>query len=184
MIPLSYVAEYLYCPRSAYYLATDAPKYRDENLYIQSGRQVHLKVDQPYIRSKNSKKIKSSFRVFSDELGIIGKADVLEFLETSIVPVEFKRGKIRNNDMHDFQIALIVLCLREMFPDYSIMNGFIFYAEDKKKREIKFTDRQLISYKKTAMDIVKNFETNLVPKSFPMHKGEGCKGCCFYDLCY
>src|SRR5690606_11586463 len=95
-LPLSFIAEYQYCPRSAFYLLTDAPRSRDENDYIQSGRAVHQKVDEGYVHSKETKKIKSSVKIYSEKYSITGKADILEFHENGeIIPVELKRGKQR-----------------------------------------------------------------------------------------
>ena len=184
-IPLSFIAEYQYCPRSAFYLLTDAPKLRCENDYIQSGRQAHEKVDAGYSGSKSSKKVESSVRVFSEVLGINGKIDILEFYKNNeIIPVELKRGKARENQMHQIQLALTALCLKEMFPEKIIKKAAIFFCEDRKRQEILLTDDLLAVAKNIALEIHQKIQSGLNPKNFPMQKDQRCNGCCFYDVCY
>lgn len=184
LIPLSYIAEYSYCPRSSYYLLIETPILRDENTFIQSGRKVHEKVDKEYSRSKNGAIYKSSVRVFSSKLGISGRIDVLEFQDKFISPVEFKRGKSRDSKMHKIQLALIALCLKEMYPEKNIKNGYIFFSEDKVKKEVKLDDELLDKAKNIAIFIQDRNKKMLNPQDFPMNKTSGCKGCCFYDLCF
>jgi len=58
--------------------------------------------------------VKASTKIFSERLSIIGKTDILEFHESGeIIPVELKRGKTRKSTMHEIQLALMALCLRE-----------------------------------------------------------------------
>ncbi len=185
LIPLSYIAEYAYCPRSAYWLLTDAPRLRDENVFIQSGRRAHVKVDEGYVRSKSAKKIESSVRIFSKHLGIIGKIDVLEFYKNEeIVPIEFKHGRKRKNKMHSIQLALMALCLKESFPKSRIAKGAIFFTDDKQKIFVDFTSELLREAEIIAKRMASGVKEGLKPKDFLPQKDERCNGCCFYDLCY
>lgn len=181
MIPLSFIAEYEYCPRSAFYLLTDAPRVRDENNFIQSGRDAHQIVDEKYFRSKNAKRIESSVRVFSDEFQISGVVDVVEFFGDEIIPIEFKRGKTRKNTMHEMQLALAVLCLQEMFPNALIEKAAIFFTDDRKRKEFPIKEEMLEHAKKLAKEV---FQKALEPKNFPMIRDDRCQGCCFVPLCF
>jgi CRISPR-associated exonuclease Cas4 len=184
-LPLSFISEYQYCPRSAYHLLTDAPKLRDENNYIQSGRQAHEKVDEGYKASKSLKKIETSVRVFSKEFHISGKTDILEFYPNGeIIPVELKRGKTRYNSMHEMQLTLMALCLQEMFPENKIEKAGIFFTQDRQKKELIFTPDLFLKAKNLAKEVFEKTTSGLDPSSFPRMKDERCQGCCFYDLCY
>jgi len=183
-IPLSFVAEYEYCPRSCYYLLVDAPKLRDENQFIQSGRQSHQKVDDGYKASKSLRKIETSVKVFSEKFHISGKTDILEFYANSeIIPTELKRGKIRQSSMHQMQLSLMALCLREMFPQNKIKKGAIFFTQDRQKKEIIFTEKILEKARNLAQ-MVFSKSINCNPKNFPKFQDSRCKGCCFYELCH
>lgn len=185
MIPVSFVAEYAFCPRSAYYLLTDIPRYRDENEYIQNGRFVHQKVDKGYTFHKKAKKIVSSLHVFSEKFGLSGKVDYVEFFEDGeIVPVEIKRGKKRNSKMHQMQLALLGLCLKDMFPKLEVARGAVFFSGDRQKMWIPLTDDVLLAAVNLANEVNQKDQVGLDPRNFPMRKTLGCKGCCFYHLCY
>jgi len=182
MIPLSFLAEFEYCPRSCFWKLTGHAQIGDENKFIADGNAAHRTVDQKYFRSKNSKKIESSVRIFSEKFGISGVIDVLEFLpKNEIIPVEFKRGKIRENKMHETQLALTAVCVREMFPDFVVKKGAIFFAGDRRKKEIVLTDAKISSAENLAREISKK---ELIPQNFPAKKDARCDGCCFRELCF
>lgn len=184
-LPLSFIAEYQYCPRSAFYMLTDAPQSREENDYIQSGRAVHQKVDEGYTHTKGTKKVKSSVKIYSEKYAITGKTDILEFHESGeIIPVELKRGKQRKNPMHEIQLALMGLCLREMYPETIVKQGAIFFTEDRQKRTIPFTTELLSKAEEIAKQVVEKVRKGIQPKDFPALKDRRCNGCCFYDLCF
>lgn len=184
-LPLSFIAEFEYCPRSAYYLITDAPKLRDENNFIQDGRELHQKVDDGYKFFKKTKKVESSVKIFSEKYGISGKIDIVEFHENNIIiPVELKRGKSRESSMHAIQLALSAICLKEIFPDAKIENGAIFFCEDRQKIEIFFTDELIKKAQNIASFLKEKNSKMLIPKDFPALKDSRCVGCCFYQLCY
>ena len=184
-LPLSFIAEYQYCPRSSYYLLTDAPKSREENNFIQSGREAHQKVDEGYKASKQTKKVESSVRIFSEKFGISGKTDILEFYDNGeIIPVELKRGSKRTNSTHQIQLALMALCIKEMFPRNYVKQGAIFFTKDRQKEKINFSENLLNEAKDIAKTIIVKSRNGFNPKDFPLKKDNRCEGCCFYDLCY
>lgn len=186
LIPLSFIAEYAYCPRSTYYLLTDAPRVRDENTYIQDGRAAHRTVDEPYVRHKGAVRIRSALRIYSRKHGIIGKVDVVEFFrDNTMVPVEFKRGARRTNHAHKHQLALQALCLQEMFPAYTVTYGAVFFAADHRRQRYELSARDLTAAADLATAVHERLHAGAPqPQDFPMHRDPRCKGCCFYDLCY
>ncbi len=185
MLPLSYVAEYTYCQRSAFYLLVDTNSvYRNENEYIQEGRLVHQKIDIGYAYAKAERRVESSFFVFSKALNILGKIDLVEFFEDKIVPIEVKRGIRRNNEMHTVQLILAALCLQEMFPAHRIEKGAIFFTGDRKRIEIEFDDHLIQKTLNLVYELNKKTDKILDPRNFKMQKGKICQGCCFYDLCH
>lgn len=184
-LPLSYIAEYEYCPRSSYYLITNAPRLRDENDFIQDGRVQHKEVDEGYQISKKSKKILSSVKIFSEKYGISGKVDIVEFHgDKSIIPVEIKRGKCRESSMHNVQIALSAICLQEIFPGYKISFGAIFFKEDRQKITINLDENLLKKAQNLALHLKQKNQSSLNPKDFKPLKDHRCQGCCFKQLCY
>lgn len=186
MNPLSFVAEYEYCPRSAFWLLTEAPRYRDENEYIQDGREAHEVLENNYFRSNKEKIVQSSVRVFSETYFLNGKIDVLETIKATgeIMPIEFKRGKTRDNSMHKMQLFLSAICLEEMFPKKIIKTGGIFFTGDRKKIFFDITNEDKAKAKHLALEVWEKMQLGIHPKDFPMQKDERCNGCCFWDLCF
>jgi CRISPR-associated exonuclease Cas4 len=184
-IPLSFIAEYEYCPRSCYWkLSGEAPR-GNEYHFIADGNAAHEIVDAGYKHSKSMKKVESSVRVFSEEFHISGKTDILEFHQDGeIIPVELKRGKVRQNSMHEIQLALMALCLHEMFPENKVDRGAIFFTNDRHKEEILLRSELLEKAKNLAKTVFEKTKQGLDPLDFPRFKDERCQGCCFYDLCY
>lgn len=184
-IPLSYMAEYSYCPRSTYHLLTEAPRVRDENAFIQSGRHAHQSVDAGYRYTKSAKTVESSLWVYSEHLRVRGKVDIVEFYsDQTLVPIEVKRGAFRENRMHVMQLSLMALCLKEMFPQYRVESGAVFYKGDRKKKTIVFTKDLLKEAEYLAQEVSRKIEGGVVPKNFPPSLDERCEGCCFCHLCY
>jgi CRISPR-associated exonuclease Cas4 len=189
-LPLSFIAEYAYCPRSAYWLLTEAPRSRDENEFIQDGRGKHKVVDDGYVRSKNAKRIEASVRVFSEQHGISGKLDVLEFLSAKksgrleIIPVEFKRGKTRENKMHMQQLNLAALCVVEMYPEAVVKTGVIYFIDDRRRVEKSITAETRASAAQLAAAVHNACRHAIDPQQFEMKKDGRCTGCCFHSLCY
>jgi CRISPR-associated exonuclease Cas4 len=183
-LPLSFVAEYAYCPRSAYYLLVDAPRSRGENEYIVEGRVIHEKVDAGYVRHRGAKDVHASVSVHSDRYGLNGRVDVVEFADDAIIPVEFKRGTSRINHFHEIQLALMGLCLREMYPDRKVDQAAVFFAADRVRREIPLTLELLDEAAGIALDVQSKTQKILQPRAFPAVLDDRCKGCCFYELCH
>ena len=185
LIPLSFVAEYAYCPRSAYWLLVDAPKVRDENIYIQDGRAEHRPSDAGYKVKRKEKKCESAMHVFSDTLGISGRVDMVEWYEDgSLGVIEYKRGKFRKNIMHDMQLALLTLCLKEMFPRKIIRKAQIYFFEDKKRRKVNLSSVLLKNARLLVKEVHSKMQEDLSSKCFPLKKGKHCKGCCFQNFCF
>jgi CRISPR-associated exonuclease Cas4 len=57
---------------------------------------------------------------------------------TSLVPVEYKKGKRRAFENDDAQLCAQGLCLEEMFG-VTVERGAVFHAASKRRREVEFT---------------------------------------------
>lgn len=77
-IPLSAIQHYSYCPRQCALIHVEQTF--DENLYTLRGRAVHEQVDTPDSSPEHGKRIERALPLYSERLGLTGKADVVEFL--------------------------------------------------------------------------------------------------------
>ena len=133
LLPISLVAEYVYCPRSAW-LSHNAGTFR-ANEYTVDGELIHRRV---HTTGSNQREGRKQFRrvsLFSRRLGLIGYADLVEQEGDHYYPVEFKRGKSRNRQTHRVQLCAQALCLEEMLHQ-QIATAYMYYHESHQRVEI------------------------------------------------
>ena len=103
------------------------------------GTIVHEQADIPGYETVKGVTLLRALPVWSERLGLNGKCDIVErHPDSSLVPVEFKKGKRRKFDNDDAQLCAQALCLEEMFGQ-DVPRGAIFHAKSKRRREVAFT---------------------------------------------
>lgn len=138
-IPLSALQHWCYCPRQCALIHVE--QVFADNLHTLRGQAVHKQVDQPGVQVRAGLRIERALPVWSDRLGLIGKADVVEFeSDGTPFPVEYKHGS-RNKAAwiaacDDLQLAAQAMCLEEM-TGKPVPAGALFYATSKRRREVK-----------------------------------------------
>lgn len=132
---LSVVEHYAYCPRQAALIHVDA-EWVPNSLTAQ-GTADHAAVDAATRQvSKDGVESWHSLPVWSDELGIYGVCDVVEFSPGGPVPVEYKPSLSRSTQAPAAQqVAAQAMCLEEMF-DVVIDAGFIFTRRDRRRHRV------------------------------------------------
>ena len=90
-IPLSALQHWCYCPRQCALILIE--QVIAENLFTQRGQALHKRVDDPGFELRDGLRVERALPLFSDSLGLVGKADVVEFLpDGTPYPVEYKHG--------------------------------------------------------------------------------------------
>ena len=112
LVLLSMLEHYSYCPRQCALIHVEQTF--DENLYTQRGRFLHERVDEPGGEREGEVRAERALSLWSERLGLIGKADLVEFYGETPYPVEFKSGKRRKWGHDDLQLCAQALCLEEM----------------------------------------------------------------------
>jgi CRISPR-associated exonuclease Cas4 len=113
-------------------------------------------------------------------LGLIGKADVVEFLpDGTPYPVEYKHGPKRQQTHDDVQLAAQALCLEEM-TGRPVPMGAVYHASSRRRREIAITPtlRRLVA--ETAVAIRSMLQAGQMP---PAVNDARCPECSLIDLC-
>ena len=77
-IPLSALQHWAYCPRQCALIHVE--QVFEENIFTQRGQALHKRVDDPGFELRNGLRIERALPLFCDRLGLVGKADVVEFL--------------------------------------------------------------------------------------------------------
>lgn len=182
LIPLSALQHWAYCPRQCALIHLE--QVFEDNLYTQRGQAVHARVDQPGVEIRSGLRVERALPVWSERLGLIGKADVVEFLpDGTAYPVEYKHGS-RNKKASvaacdDLQLAGQALCLEEM-TGKPVPEGALFYASSKRRRCVAVTPELLERVESAAHEIRQMLATRRMP---PPVNDDRCRACSLRDLC-
>jgi len=176
-IPISALQHYIYCPRQ--FALIHIEEIYEENIFTIDGNFVHERVDNADNYYNKQKECENSLPVWSDELGIYGVIDVVEFEEGIPFPVEFKRGKKEDKLADDVQLMAQGFCLEAMF-DKNIEKGAVFYNKSRRRREVSFTP-ELRNELFETVNIVQNL---LYKKEVPPPvNDQRCRNCSLKRSC-
>lgn len=139
-LPLSALNHFLYCPRRAYLIHGEGIFLSNEHTL--RGDLNHEHADLPGFEHRAGWKLLRALPVWSDQLGLNGKADIVEVKEAGgrineARPVEYKSGK-KSKWLNDrVQLCAQALCLEEMFG-IPISEGLIFHAKSQQRTRVDF----------------------------------------------
>ena len=177
-VPLSALQHWAYCPRQCALIHQE--QVFDDNVHTARGQAVHALVDQPGYEINAGVKVERALPLWSDRLGLIGKADLVEIHpDGTPYPVEFKHGRKRRAVHDDIQLAAQALCLEEMFGR-PVHRGAIYHASSRRRREVLIDEalRRLVA--ETADAIRAMLVSNRLPA--PVNDAR-CRECSLKDLC-
>jgi CRISPR-associated exonuclease Cas4 len=177
-IPLSALQHYSYCPRQCA-LIHEEQSFAD-NLYTARGNAVHRHVDLEGYESRAEVRVERALPLVCERLGLIGKADIVEFLpDGTPYPVEYKHGPLRQKIHDDIQLGAQALCLEEM-TGHRVPCGAIYHASSHQRRDVSITVelRQLVV--ETTLAIRTMIKTGWMP---PAANDARCCACSLMDLC-
>jgi CRISPR-associated exonuclease Cas4 len=133
-VPISAIAHYSYCPRQCALIHVEQTF--DENQFTIRGQHAHERVDSGEDRSTRGVRGVRSIPLWSERLGLSGKADLVEFRDGVPYPVEYKVGK-RRGAHADLQLCAQALCLEEMLG-VDVPRGAVFHHAERRRYEVEF----------------------------------------------
>jgi CRISPR-associated exonuclease Cas4 len=181
-IPLSALQHWAYCPRQCALIHLEQAF--EDNVFTLRGQAVHARADQPGVEVRAGLRAERALPVFSDRLGLIGKADVVEFQpDGTPYPVEYKHGS-RNKKAaiaacDDLQLAGQALCLEEM-SGKPVPEGALFYATSKRRRVVPITPALRTTVETATAEIRAMLASGQTP---PPVNDERCHACSLRELC-
>lgn len=131
VVPISALEHYSYCPRQSALIHVEQTF--DENVFTVRGSLAHKRVESGVTTTPNGVLQMRSVPLWSDEHGLIGKADVVEFLEGVPVPIEHKSGEV--GDHAAIQLCAQALCLEEMLQ-VPVPTGFLYSYATKRRKKV------------------------------------------------
>ncbi len=190
LFPLSYITQYGYCPRRCFLLALEQEW--NENEYTAQGRSDHARVHNARLERKGEDLYLYELSVFSRSLGVNGKCDCLEahvdpsgvslpygIGKYSLFPIEYKHGKLREEEEYEMQLCAQAMCLEEMFS-CRIEVGAVFYIDAHRRKEVRLDDILRKKTQETAKQVAELIAKEQVVMP---HYSAKCKKCSMNDLC-
>ena len=110
----------------------------------------------------------------SDGISLAGRDGTYQPL-----PVEYKRGKPKENDIDILQLCAQAMCLEEMLL-CEIKEGYLYYGETHHRQKVELTQelRQKVSEMTKEMHAL--YERQHTPK---VKASKSCKACSLFDIC-
>ena len=164
-----------------------------ENRLTAEGTVLHDRPDQPLSTLEDGVLVCRGLPLRSLGLGLIGRADVVEFhpLDRGGVelvgragrwapfPVEYKRGRPKVNRCDEIQLCGQALCLEEMLG-LDIPGGALFYGQTRRRKEVPL-DSELRRITASAAARLHELTTAGITPSAEYHTK--CRSCSMLDLC-
>lgn len=183
-IPLSALNHQLYCERRAYLI--HAEQVFVDNEHTTLGNLAHAAVDTPGYEHRAGWELLRALPVYSDSLGLSGKADLVEIQRApdsrrilAARPVEYKKGPARRWINDHVQLCAQALCLEEMFG-LTIPAGLVFHVASAKRSEVAFDEglRDLVA---STLDALRaSLALTTAP---PAVLKPQCDGCSLHGIC-
>lgn len=181
LIQLSSLQHFMYCERQCALIHIE--QIWSENVFTAEGRIMHDKADSNKFESRGNVRIDYSVPLRSLRLGLIGKADVVEFHKQGDkwipFPVEYKRGKPKIDDCDKVQLCAQAICLEEML-NVEIPEGALFYGQTHHRHDVLFDKALRMETEDAAKKVHELIEAGITPKAEYSKK---CKQCSLYEIC-
>ncbi|MBI5076308.1 MAG: CRISPR-associated protein Cas4 [Nitrospirae bacterium] len=182
LIMLSALQHFVFCERQCALIHIE--QLWTENLFTAEGRIMHDKADSNKFESRGNVRIDYSVPMRSLRLGLIGKADVVEFHKRDDgtwlpFPVEYKRGKPKMDDCDRVQLCAQAICLEEML-NVDIPAGALFYGQTRRRENVVFDDRLRAETAEISQRVHELIEAGVTPKAEYAKK---CDKCSLIELC-
>lgn len=177
-VPISALNQYAYCPRRCALIHVEQTF--EENIYTMRGRDLHERTDTPEeSRWEEGVRVERALPLWSHRLGLIGKADVVEFHGEVPFPVEYKSGRLRKFENDDLQLCAQAMCLEEMTGKI-VPRGAIFHHSSRRRREVVFDQKLRALVETTVQAIREMFSLKAIP---PPVNDARCKHCSLLESC-
>jgi len=205
LLPISRLQHFLFCERRAALVEIEG--IWADNLFTVEGTHLHQKVDDDVSpESRGGLRVTRGLLLHSFELGLSGKADVVEFhrlceeetASPSIpgekaaaiplagisglwrpYPVDYKRGRLRHEEGFEAQLCAQALCLEEMLG-VAVPEGALYYGKPRRRLAVVFDDALREKTKEAARRLHELIASGRTPQARYEKK---CESCSMLSVC-
>ncbi len=101
--------------------------------------------------------------LWSERLGLSGRADAVEMEQGEVWPVEYKAG-VRHGKAADMQLCAQAMCLEEMLG-VGISHGYVWYGGPRRRVQVDFTSQLRSEVEATIDDIRRQLLAAILPEA-------------------
>jgi CRISPR-associated exonuclease Cas4 len=191
LLPLSGIQHFYFCRRQ--WALIHVERQWQENALTAEGRIMHQRADDPFFSEVRSGVIITrSMPVASYRLGLYGVCDVVEFSASPdgvvlfgregtylAAPIEYKRGKEKQDKSDAVQVCAQALCLEEMLS-VEIPMGYLYYGRTRRRVEIEMSGELRDLVKQLSDEMHADYRRGYTPRVKPR---KGCQSCSLVDQC-
>jgi len=178
LLPLSALQHFVYCSRQCALIHLE--QQWSENRFTAEGRVNHDRVDRPEHEMRDGVRYEYAVPLRSLQLGLIGKADVVEFHADRVFPVEHKRGRPKPTHCDWVQLCAQALCLEEMMAT-NIPEGAIFYGKPRRRQNVAFDESLRDETEAVASELHYLIAAGKTPPA--IYDRKKCSACSLCDIC-
>ena len=164
-----------------------------ENYQTVDGELMHKRAHDGFsFEKRKDTVITRGMPIHSRTMGVSGVCDIVELKRDDagvpirqfdgkfrIMPIEYKRGKPKENDADILQLAAQVLCLEEMMNCH-IEKGALYYGQTKRRMEVEVTDEYREKVRAAFAEMHQYFEKGYTPR---VKKTKACQACSLKEIC-
>ncbi len=188
---LSGIQHFAFCRRQ--WALIHIEKQWEENVRTVEGHLLHEKAhDKLFSETRGNIIISRGMPIYSTSLGTSGECDVVEFHKCrdgitlrgkeglyKVIPIEYKRGKEKEEDVDLLQLAAQAICLEEMLC-CSISTGYLYYHETRRRSEKAINEELRKKVKEMFLEMHQMFERRYTPK---VKRAKRCNACSLKNIC-
>jgi len=191
LLALSGIQHFCFCRRQ--WALIHVERQWEENLRTAEGRLVHKRVDDPFFNeSRGDVIISRAFPLVSYDLGLYGVADVVEYIPSedgislsghdgfwTMRPVEYKRGKPKNDERDEVQLCAQAICMEEMF-NIHVNRGDFYYNEVRRRVPLLLSEDLRDRVRSLSEEMHELFAKGVTP---PANVSRKCNLCSLRNVC-
>ncbi|MGI8939566.1 MAG: CRISPR-associated protein Cas4 [Iamia sp.] len=177
VVAISAIEHHAYCPRQCALIHVDG--LWEDNAHTVDGVRAHRRADSGRSRQERGRLVLRSIPLWSELLGLTGRADVVEVLaDGSVVPVEYKSG-LRHGDAADLQLCAQALCLEEML-EVEVPVGHVWYGGPRRRHRVEID----LGLRERTVEVIDSIRSSITTGVLPpaVHDNR-CESCQLHHHC-
>ena len=176
IVKISAIEHFAYCPRQCALIHCDGVW--SDNVHTVKGTRMHRRVDSGQHRKERGRQVLRAIPLWSETLGLSGRADAVEVADGVVRPVEYKSGTPHGNAAN-LQLCAQALCLEEMLG-VEVEDGSVWYGGLRRRLPVVFT----AALRQEVREIVCSIRRQLLAGALPdAPNDERCTECQLLGYC-